>query len=671
MVSSFNLFDLSRWKLTLPVDSLNGILGRALDIRDIVDFRDARYFYVGTDGGMTLSAPVDGATTPGSTHSRSEMRELDSNGNDAAWNLKLGGTMTATLCVNWSVSGLDLLPAKMVIGQIHGVSKELIRLYYQNGNVYFSNDQTGANNKEGTYYLYDAAGKMPDIAAGEKFSYKIDAHGSTLAVTVYTLNDVFTQTISINSVWQSDTLYFKAGMYLGVNETEGSGVGTAEFYGLDSSHVAGQGLGGLADLSVPADAVALDGTLLDDVLRGGDGGDRLNGYDGNDVVNGSTGTDNLWGGNGNDWLNGGGGGDSLCGGDGNDTYIVDNLTDIVNEYFHLGLGGTDTVNASISYVLPLSVENLVLTGTANIDGTGNALDNTIFGNVGANHLDGGDGRDTLIGGKGDDTYYLHSGDKIVEYTGGGRDVVYSDVSCTLSDNIEYLTLTDTARTGIANVLDNHLTGNSYANTLNGMAGNDLIDGGAGGDAMTGGAGNDTFMVDNSSDQTIENGNEGHDIVRATASFVLGDNVEDLYFINALSVDGTGNALGNIIVANAGVNHLDGGLGNDTITGRGGNDQFIFDTNLGAGNVDIITDFTVNRDQLVLDHLIFDQLGIGHIGPSSLCLGSTAQTADQHLIYNRSTGALYYDADGSGDAAQIAFATLSSKPVLTYVDFLVV
>ncbi|MCS6265936.1 MAG: calcium-binding protein, partial [Vampirovibrio sp.] len=320
----------------------------------------------------------------------------------------------------------------------------------------------------------------------------------------------------------------------------------------------------------------------------------LTGGTGDDTLIGGAGNDTMIGGAGNDTLTGGTGNDTLIGGAGNDIYVVDSASDVITEN---ASEGTDTVQTSITYSLGANVENLTLTGSSNINGTGNTLDNILTGNASNNTLDGGAGIDTLIGGTGNDTYLVDSTtDTITEALSEGTDTVRSSVSYTLGSNVENLTLTGaSAINGTGNTLDNTITGNASDNNLDGGAGNDTMVGGAGADTLIGGAGNDylfggagndtmvggtgddTYIVDSTSDVVTEALNEGTDTVQSSVSYTLGSNVENLTLTGASAINGTGNTLNNTITGNASNNTLDGGAGVDTLIGGLGNDTYIVDS----------------------------------------------------------------------------------------------
>lgn len=310
--------------------------------------------------------------------------------------------------------------------------------------------------------------------------------------------------------------------------------------------------------------------------------DRITGLGGPDALIGLEGNDTLIGGAGNDYLNGGLGADSMTGGQDNDTYSVDDADDVVVEAAGEGL---DRVISSFSYTLGDNVENLSLTGSTAINGTGNALNNSIIGNSAANALSGGGGNDTLngglgadtmSGGQGNDTYTLDSiSDVVIEASGEGTDAVSIGFTYTLGANIETLVLSGTAAiNGTGNELDNALIGNSAGNTLRGGAGNDTLDGRAGADSMFGGLGDDIFRIDNVGDVVNEIANEGNDTVFSTVTYTLSHSLENLKLLGTATINGTGNAHNNVMTGNSADNVLSGGSGDDTFSGGAGNDTLV-------------------------------------------------------------------------------------------------
>jgi Ca2+-binding RTX toxin-like protein len=446
----------------------------------------------------------------------------------------------------------------------------------------------------------------------------------------------------------------------------------------------------------------------------------------------------LTGGSGNDTLNGGSGADSMSGGFGNDVYFVDNNGDQVTEASNRG---TDSIYASLSYVLPLglSIERLfAAAGTDPLALTGNTFAQTIVGNAGANLLTGGGGSDYLVGlggddvlvgspnafsslqgGTGDDWYYVNRGDSVIEAAGEGNDRIVTASNYTLSAGQEIETLTTSNQAGTAaisltgNALAQVIFGNSGANNLTGGGGADYLLGLGGNDilfgnsdaasTLQGGAGDDWYYILRTGDSLVEFAGEGNDRILTSVSYALsaGQEVETLAASDQQgtgAIDLIGNDFAQVVLGNNGANilagggaaddlsglggndillgddgadTLNGGLGADVLNGGGGADLFVFANALGAGNVDTVQDHATGQDRFLLEDSVFAGLGTGVLAAGAFVTGSAAHDADDRILYDPTTGALYFDADGTGAAAAIQFATLIPGTSLVASDFVVI
>ena len=302
---------------------------------------------------------------------------------------------------------------------------------------------------------------------------------------------------------------------------------------------------------------------------------------------------------------------------------------------------------------------------------------TINGLGGADILDGGLGADTLTGGTDNDTFIVdNAGDRVVEAAGGGTDSVLARVSYTLAAGQAIESLAAADRAGLDTL---NLTGNAFANTLTGNDGANILNGAAGADTLIGGGGGDSFYVDTASDRIIEAAGGGYDTVYASASYTLntGQEIEQLRTsrdAGTAALKLTGNAFANKIVGNAGANTLNGGLGSDTLYGKAGKDTFVFANTPSASNRDHLGDFSAADDTIQLSKAIFTALSAGTLAASAfkdLSVSGATVDASDRILYNKTTGVLSYDADGSGTKAAVQFAIVDTKVALTNADFFVV
>ncbi|MBQ0823405.1 hypothetical protein KBI52_24770 [Microvirga sp. HBU67558] len=416
---------------------------------------------------------------------------------------------------------------------------------------------------------------------------------------------------------------------------------------------------------------------------------------GADQLNGSSNADYLEGSGGDDRLYGGPGADTLNGGSGNDTYFVDSRDDRILE---APAGGHDIVSTTVSFAMAADAEIEELwaaEGVNSLSLIGNDFANLIVGTPGDDEIDGKGGADVLIGQNGNDLYIVDSlWDVVREETGQGYDTIITQVSFTLSDNVEVLK----AAGGfspvdlVGNEHSNEIFGNIGANIIRGLdgddrlygdGGDDILDGGTGQDFLYGGIGNDLLSGEDGTDvlygdmgkDTIDGG-AGHDRLYGgtESNWLIGQSGDDTLYGGVHADTLQGGEGFDRLYGDTGNDSLDGGFGNDTLAGGWGRDTFVFRNALNArANFDTITDFNVKDDTIRLENGVFKKLRkTGKLHSDYLIIGGKSQDANDYLVYNRKNGYLSYDADGAGSKYKpVLFFKLKPGLAITEKDFFII
>jgi Ca2+-binding RTX toxin-like protein len=396
---------------------------------------------------------------------------------------------------------------------------------------------------------------------------------------------------------------------------------------------------------------SIHGNIANNILSGGFGDDVLKGDSGNDILNGGAGDDWLYGGNiifigdiydyykggeGNNLLHGSLNNDTLNGGAGNDKLYGSAGNDILNggvgnDYLNDG-SGNNILNGGVGddqlrvYGYDILNSDYLNDGSGNNILNGGVGDDELYGGYGDDILDAGIGNDDLDGGSGNDILNGGAGD---DGLNGGEWALAFDTYVTVDSGNDILN---------GGAGDDWLYGGSGKDILNGGVDDDRLNGGSGNDILNGGAGNDWLY--------------GGDII----------SIGDYY------KGGEGN---DILNGGVGNDYLYGGSGNDILKGGAGDDIFLLTT----FSTHTIKDFSIDNDTIQLDINVFTQLTTsGPLKAANFIEGAAAADTNDYVIYNKGTGELFYDADGSdpGAAEQIALlGTGTTHPALTFADFIVI
>ncbi len=419
-----------------------------------------------------------------------------------------------------------------------------------------------------------------------------------------------------------------------------------------------------------------------DTIEGSSAGDWVLARAGDDRILGGGGNDTLTGEEGNDTLDGGAGNDGLSAGIGNDSFVFSAAP---------GAANADSIGDFTSGADKIVLDAAVM-GALGAQGDFAPADARFYAAAGASAGHDADDADDRV------VYNTTTGQLWYDADGSGSGV--AQLIATLQGNPALAATDISVINGTTGGGSGTITGTPGNDVLNGTPGDDTIDGLGGADTMNGALGNDTYFV---TAGDVINDTGGIDTIVSGITWTLGAAIENLTLTGTATTSGIGNTLANTIQGSAGNNFLqgdagmdtvvggagndtmggngdidwlEGGIGNDTVSGGGGQDHFVFRES-GAANADVVTDFAGNWDDLRLDHNAFADAGaLGKFaaGDGRFFAGAGAtggHDANDRVVYNTSTGQLYYDADGSGAGAAQLVATLQGTPAVAATDITVI
>ena len=394
------------------------------------------------------------------------------------------------------------------------------------------------------------------------------------------------------------------------------------------------------------------------VINLGAQNERLNitgsGY--SDTITGSIGIDVIVAGAGDDVIKGFASADTIDGGTGADTLILTATSANLNAATDAQLTNVEAISA-IETTAPININLSAQTESFMISG--------------------GNYSDTLTGGAGDDTFYGFNGSDNIDGRNGTDTLVILATSASLNGasdaqltNVEAISAVN-APSGVTISMINqsegfNFTGSNFADQLVGTTQADFFTEFKGADTIDGGASIDTIKLTATSlDLNKASNAQVVNIEKVSAATALAGVTIDLTN-QTERIDITGSAFNDTIIGGSGVNYLTGGLGVD---------HFVFNAPASSTGIDTLVDFTPAEDVLDFNHTTFASLGsVGSLLPSKFHVSVTdvaAHNATDRLIYNSTTGTLYYDIDGLGGAGAIQIAHFSNHAALKDTDFIII